>query len=369
MLKKWETLKENIDVMSLMTIRTKPSRSVSSTSKNGDTKLKDFLCVLCQQHLFLFQKKQTSQRKTLANPNLMNTNEFQVIVTKNKTTKGRKSVKINMSRTSKEGAQGGGGQVEYPAFGRQLDSQYINNEDASPTNANNINSNTHGPMVGAATHDESRNFGVTQDENTLLLSGSPDYYLNIEFAKLTTIKNNQGYKCGFNLTFRDKSHDFLIQLDNQENNQQSPRFPEIQIASGLLATAKLPNQAQDVSGSRVFIGPGIAGGLDDQANKVGGLRGGTNVALPGTLSYLSNNALNSGLAGNNANSGGNLPSFKGGRKCPGGITVDLEYGQDYIMDLKNTFKNWMSHLNEWVVRSQNLKKFNVVCQIGVGGQA
>lgn len=49
--------------------------------------------------------------------------------------------------------------------------------------------------------------------------------------------------------------------------------------------------------------------------------------------------------------------------------MQSEYSPDILLDLKHFFKLWMRHLNEWVVRSQNLKKFNVISQIGVGGQA
>jgi hypothetical protein len=64
-----------------------------------------------------------------------------------------------------------------------------------------------------------------------MIMGLPDYYLNIEFATLNVIKNGQGIKCGFNLTFRDKSHDFIICIENQDNEgNNSPRFPD---ASGI----------------------------------------------------------------------------------------------------------------------------------------
>ena len=32
-------------------------------------------------------------------------------------------------------------------------------------------------------------------------------------------------------------------------------------------------------------------------------------------------------------------------------------------------KTWIRALNNWVVRSENLKKFNVIKEIGSGGQA
>lgn len=47
----------------------------------------------------------------------------------------------------------------------------------------------------------------------------PDYFLNIEFALLSVIKNASATKCGFNLTFKDRSHDFLVvSLDSLENS-------------------------------------------------------------------------------------------------------------------------------------------------------
>lgn len=42
------------------------------------------------------------------------------------------------------------------------------------------------------------------------MSTVPDYYLNIEFALLSVLKNASGTKCGFNLTFKDRSHDFVV---------------------------------------------------------------------------------------------------------------------------------------------------------------
>lgn len=45
-----------------------------------------------------------------------------------------------------------------------------------------------------------------------LIQNAPDYYLNIEFAKLTVIKHEETQaKCGFTLQLRERSHDFLIQ--------------------------------------------------------------------------------------------------------------------------------------------------------------
>lgn len=38
-------------------------------------------------------------------------------------------------------------------------------------------------------------------------------------------------------------------------------------------------------------------------------------------------------------------------------------------EVKSIFKQWMRALNEQVVRSENLKKYNVLGQIGEGAQA
>jgi len=38
-------------------------------------------------------------------------------------------------------------------------------------------------------------------------------------------------------------------------------------------------------------------------------------------------------------------------------------------EVKHIFKQWMRALNEQVVRSENLKKYNVLGQIGEGAQA
>jgi hypothetical protein len=47
-----------------------------------------------------------------------------------------------------------------------------------------------------------------------IVQNAPDFYLNIEFAKLTVIKREEnGYpiKEGFTLSLRERTHDFLIQ--------------------------------------------------------------------------------------------------------------------------------------------------------------
>lgn len=50
------------------------------------------------------------------------------------------------------------------------------------------------------------------------ISTVPDYYLNIEFALLSVLKNASAAKCGFNLTFKDRSHDFIVvSLESLEN--------------------------------------------------------------------------------------------------------------------------------------------------------
>ena len=37
--------------------------------------------------------------------------------------------------------------------------------------------------------------------------------------------------------------------------------------------------------------------------------------------------------------------------------------------MKEVFKSWMQALNEWVIRHENLKKFDVLSELGEGGQA
>lgn len=59
-------------------------------------------------------------------------------------------------------------------------------------------------------HDNFEMNGGIIDYETLV-QNAPDYYMNIEFSKLTVIKNEHTQaKCGFTLQLRDKSHDFLI---------------------------------------------------------------------------------------------------------------------------------------------------------------
>lgn len=37
--------------------------------------------------------------------------------------------------------------------------------------------------------------------------------------------------------------------------------------------------------------------------------------------------------------------------------------------MRETFKSWIAHLDRWVIQQESLKKFIVVKEIGVGGQA
>ncbi len=46
--------------------------------------------------------------------------------------------------------------------------------------------------------------------------------------------------------------------------------------------------------------------------------------------------------------------------------ITMRDREDY---LKSTHKIWMTALNRWVIRVENLKKFLVLNPIGVGGQA
>jgi len=38
-------------------------------------------------------------------------------------------------------------------------------------------------------------------------------------------------------------------------------------------------------------------------------------------------------------------------------------------DYKKTLKKWISELNRWVVREEDLKKYRLVKELGSGGQA
>ena len=43
--------------------------------------------------------------------------------------------------------------------------------------------------------------------------------------------------------------------------------------------------------------------------------------------------------------------------------------QEELAILRENFKCWIAHLDRWVIRQESLKKFIVVKEIGVGGQA
>lgn len=54
-----------------------------------------------------------------------------------------------------------------------------------------------------------------------LFTKQPDYYLSVEFSKLRIIKNKEGMKCGFALTLKEITIEFIIIIMNTKfiNNE------------------------------------------------------------------------------------------------------------------------------------------------------
>ncbi|TNV74643.1 hypothetical protein FGO68_gene5677 [Halteria grandinella] len=196
---------------------------------------------------------------------------------------------------------------------------------------------------------------------------SPDYYVNVEFTKLRIIKNREGVKTGFALMLRDVTLEFMI----MPNQSQLPFL--FGSGAGGASNTPFPGAQEEQNAPKrnhsQLAQQAIISAANRRASSTSQIKG-----LPAAQSQnLQVNSLNKEnqlnlnpvITNTPINNQQQLHGTAAALNQHHLITPTL----DALQELKLIFKQWLRTLNEYVVRTESLKKYSISGQIGVGGQA
>ncbi|TNV85935.1 hypothetical protein FGO68_gene1963 [Halteria grandinella] len=173
-------------------------------------------------------------------------------------------------------------------------------------------SNFNCDLGGADSSDSEQNNQDSESDDDFPVSGvDPEYFLDTEFATMRIIKEHSVSRYGFVLHMRGSANEFKFKLPRKREQKYDGKQP-----SGMVDKLKV------IGGGGDFANKSISKQMDASYNQI--------------CSNIENNPVNL---------------------------------QEELAILKENFKSWIAHLDRWVIRQESLKKFIVVKEIGVGGQA